>query len=245
MKIPAPRMRLFSLIPLASLAALAAPVLASAAPAEYHPVRVLHTEDAVFPLNLSRQGYSSGQADVAAAIDAQGRLTDCLVTSCTRLAFGQAALKAARQWTFAAARLGGEPVPSVLSLHFEFATQGTHFSEDPDANTGGRMTLPSLSEPKPEYHVCALRDLDRPPAALSAEPPAGSSPAGAETVVVSFFIDPQGHVRLPGLTEADDPARARAALDAVGRWRFQPPLRQGQPVTVRVTHAFRFDAPAG
>jgi TonB family protein len=53
-------------------------------------------------------------------------------------------------------------------------------------------------------------------------------------VEIEFMVDTRGRVRNPRVLKATHPAFARAAMDAILEWQFEPALDQGQPVEVRV-----------
>jgi TonB family protein len=64
-------------------------------------------------------------------------------------------------------------------------------------------------------------------------------------VVLEFYIDPAGVVRLPKVLSATDPAMGWSAASAVLTWRFAPPLKGGEPAIVKVTGLpIEFKAPA-
>jgi outer membrane biosynthesis protein TonB len=60
---------------------------------------------AAFPPELKARGITSGRAQIAALVDASGKVTDCLVTAATEPEFGAAAAAAIRQWVFDAGGL--------------------------------------------------------------------------------------------------------------------------------------------
>ena len=66
------------------------------------------------------------------------------------------------------------------------------------------------------------------------------APASGGKAVVDFIGDPQGAPRMPVVVSSTHELFGEAAVDALSRWRFQPPTRGGRPVAVRVTQEFVF-----
>ncbi len=61
-------------------------------------------------------------------------------------------------------------------------------------------------------------------------------------VLVSFYVDGLGHVRLPSVKSASSPALIPDAIQAVKHWEFQPRALRGEPVLVFTTWAIKFVA---
>src|SRR5258708_27693422 len=77
--------------------------------------------------------------------------------------------------------------------------------------------------------------------------PAGYTPAGgkADWVVVSLYIDEEGHVRIPSVDSASSPLLVRNALLAVPQLQFQPPTLTGEPALVDAALPLEFLPPRG
>jgi TonB family protein len=60
------------------------------------------------------------------------------------------------------------------------------------------------------------------------------------TVIVDFFIDENGKLRMPAIQRADHDELASLAVAAMLQWKFEPPTRQGVPVLVRAKQVFHF-----
>jgi len=58
--------------------------------------------------------------------------------------------------------------------------------------------------------------------------------------IVSFYVDEQGHVRLPEVEYAASPALIPHAIAALRHWEFKPPTIHGQPVLVFVKRSVIF-----
>jgi TonB family protein len=60
------------------------------------------------------------------------------------------------------------------------------------------------------------------------------------TAQIEIIIDPSGRARLPRILEATRDDFGWAAATAASRWIFQPALKDGQPVYLRVIIPFKF-----
>lgn len=52
--------------------------------------------------------------------------------------------------------------------------------------------------------------------------------------LIETFIDEFGYTQLPRIISASDPAFGYAACQAIAGWQFEPPLKDGKPVVVKV-----------
>ncbi|MHB1327410.1 MAG: TonB family protein [Gemmatimonadales bacterium] len=114
----------------------------------------------------------------------------------------------------------------------------------------GREPEPSLTLPADPPSTATKRD--EPPVALDASPPVmyPDGPASQRiggTVMLRLFADSAGRIvaESTALYESSGyPALDSAALDAAGKLRFAPGLRDGNPTATRFLQPFNFRAPA-
>lgn len=52
--------------------------------------------------------------------------------------------------------------------------------------------------------------------------------------LIELFIDQEGHAQLPRIITSSEPAFGYSACQAIASWRFEPPLKDGKPVVVKV-----------
>jgi TonB family protein len=216
----------------------------------YVPVRVNQTEEAVFPSSLVPLGIKSGSASVAVALDDAGRITDYLVTAYSHPAFAESAVAAIRKWKFEPALVHGYPRNSKSDLTFRFQLEGvvvmtmTTFSYE-------EMLHMKLFPDSMAYRACTLGELDRIPIPTRIVKPvypdrvARSSRGGH--VLVGFYIDEQGRVRMPSVSRETNEANeelAAIAITAVSQWQFDPPTSKGKPVLVLAQQDFSFNPAA-
>lgn len=85
-----------------------------------------------------------------------------------------------------------------------------------------------------EIQIFELSDLDRRPRRLSAVvpqfPPEFQVQGYSGEIRVRILIDEQGNVSILEVVSATHREAVQPVLQALTRWRFEPPLRQGEPV---------------
>jgi TonB family protein len=242
--IPMTSRRILVLCALVQLGSLTLPAMTGVP--DYVAVKIKQTEEAVYPSSLVNLGVRSGSASVAIAVDAAGQLSDYLVTAYTHPAFAASAVAALKKWTFEPALIHGFPRKSKSDLTFRFQMEGvvvvTMTTLDYSEMVHLRLTPGSTS-----YSACTLGELDRIPTPTKIVNPfypnelARSSRGGH--VMVWFYIDEQGHVRMPSVSRETDEANedlAAIAVMAVSQWQFEPPTSKGRPVLVTAQQDFHF-----
>ena len=214
--------------PMAAFAQFATP--------EYEAMKVIQTEAPVFPKQVLTLGLRNGDVRVAIQIDADGVLTDYLVTAYTHPDFADAAVAAIKKWRFVPARIHGLTRGATADLNFRFEAEGIVVVD---------LTVLTISElihfrmvpGAMSFSACTLGQLDRTPTPIKIVKPvypgrlARSSHGGH--VTVEFYIDEQGRVRLASVDRQTIEANeelAAAAVTAVEQWQFEPPLMNGRPV---------------
>lgn len=103
-----------------TLEADATPAFATNDSSEYQPPLPLHQVPPGYPFDMRRSGIS-GRVNVTFLIDENGKVREAMVQDSTNHGFNQAALAAARQWTFRPAQRKGVAVPARANLPIVFA----------------------------------------------------------------------------------------------------------------------------
>jgi protein TonB len=85
------------------------------------PAKMISSVPPVYP-SLARSQHISGDVNVDALIDVNGRVTSMKVISGPAL-LHQAAMEALRQWKYRPATLDGKPVPMHLTITLRFRLQ--------------------------------------------------------------------------------------------------------------------------
>ena len=239
-----------TLIPTVALLGLLSGSLAGGPPADpspdgTNPLRINRSVTPIFPLALRQQGISRGEVTVVYAVNAEGRLEDVMPVAYTHRDFYDASLQAMKRWSFEPARNLGRAHPAIQFVTFSFEA-GSEVV-DMTAADALRAEMNPMRSLKDAYRIERLADLDAIPAPASIVSPGypeslvGSGLEGE--VTIEFYIDETGRVRMPALVEHTNLEFAAAAVDAVSRWTFEPPMRDGRPVTVLVRQRFHFNPP--
>lgn len=197
-----------------------------------------------FPGSARLEGIPDGIVTLAISRDAAGVPGDILVIDATDQRFGEAAVAAARQWRFAAVPPGTD-LPATL-VRIGFRLSGVVFVNSFStelAGLDGKTVAKKLREP---VRVPELQSLPEAPKVLNqpmpAYPAALTGKAIEGTAKVRFFIDQEGRVRLPQVSEATAPEFADAALAAVTQWRYEPPRKGMRRIVVAENWSFQFTA---
>jgi TonB family protein len=192
----------------------------------------------VYPYGLRRDGMS-GEAKVAIAINARGRISAVKILKADRPEFGCALVAAAEGFVFDPALKDGKPVPHLFNL-----TQSFSDDELPDESGDDLLRL----EKKHPERIVAANKLDAPLKPVSQRPPVIPLSVGADVAtgeaMIEVLINEEGHARLPRIVSATDEAFGYAAVQAAAAWWFEPPMAGGKPVVVRARVPFVFGAKA-
>ncbi|MBI2512614.1 MAG: TonB family protein [Opitutae bacterium] len=189
--------------------------------------------DLAFPLQLLHRGVTSGEVHVMLKVGPDMRLKDALVTAYTHKAFADATLAALAQGTFHPQRIDGQPVTTLVPLIVRFEVNGLLVVER-FANSETELRAGDFA-----YQPCEAARLDRPLQILAAPSP-GCLQGVRGQVIVEYYVDESGRVRMPEIVEAENAVLAGLSLQAVEQWQFTPPSCKGRPVLVRVRQAFVF-----
>jgi TonB family protein len=228
-------------------------ILALAAPAgaqfftssrDYVPLKIIKTTRPIFPLRLKNTTLMEGEAWVAIKIDLDDQLEDFLVTGYTRKEFADEAVQALKDWKYETTRLRGEKWGTIREVHFIFSRSGVVISQ-----TGMDSIASYMEQLMPDgtaFRALKLRELDRIPVPIKVVSPSYPKELAAKgvkgRVVVDFYVDETGQVRLPGALEWNDDTLANLAVTAVKEWKFEPPLHNGKPVLLQISQVFDFGA---
>lgn len=221
---------------LASLSLAAA--LACPAAAASSPESPISLPDVEYPARLIRRGITTGEVHVLLKIGPDARLQDALVTAYTNKAFAEATLAALPQGTFRPQKVAGQPITTLAQLTVRFEVNGLvvveRFAND----------APELPPGVFAYQPCDPTRLDQPLQLVSGPTPAYPISLREQgvrgRVVLEYYVDETGRVRMPIVAETENELLSGLSLQAVEQWQFSPPSSRGQPVLVHVRQAFLF-----
>lgn len=210
-------------------------------PTNFQPPVLENRAPLFFPQRLTNEGVFSGVVTVQVAVDEQGTVEDWLPLATTHEGFIEQ-LGPIDKWEFRPATRDGTPVPSALILELRFE-KGSVVSMTVNEMASSFLNTVTNRYSTLKSRVSRISELDALPKPITIVNPPSSVPEGSKggSVVVSFYIDEQGRVRLPLLSDIQcDDALAAAAYNAVTQWRFDAPTVRGRPVIVRAEQKFIF-----
>ena len=205
--------------------------------------QMLRMDEPAFPTSMLVKGVLDGEVQVVISIGSDGSLNDWLLVSYTRREFADSVERALKSSHFQPVMVNGVAAPVRLPLTITFEARGVVVSQTMLDAIDARMDAARGGDHRIQKTTSA-KELDSLPVAKHVVSPlypanvAGEEKGG--TVVIDFFIDEKGKVRMPALDGGDKVAYAEAATAALEEWQFEPPTRRGEPVTVRVKQAFVF-----
>lgn len=209
----------------------------------YTPLQITRPTELGFPRLLALREVDEGEARVMIMVEADGKLRDWMVTGYSHPLFAKEALDSLPSWKYEPATFHGHPISTRTELHFQFKREGIIRVIPGDVESARRMVKDRRRDAFWQ-RVCEVQELDAVPEAVVEVTPEQPDKLGAVQregrVVVDFFIDPEGRVRMPLIVRSDDQAFSQAVLLAITEWRYTPPKKQGVPVMTRVWRQFDF-----
>jgi protein TonB len=158
--------------------------------------------------------------------------------------FNQAAVAAAKQWTFKPAVLNGKPVAVWVMVPFRFKLsdgKGEAPSMGVPVKAPDKPAAADIQETKPPSEYTPYEKAPEVIKQVQPQYPADAKKSKIEgTVWVKVWIDETGKAKKAGITKSERPELNKAALDAVMKWEFKPALLNGKPVAVWINIPFKF-----
>jgi TonB family protein len=208
----------------------------------YVPLKIIQTTRPVFPVRLKNTTLMEGEAWVVIKVDLDDQLEDLMVTGYTRREFADEAVQALKEWKYETTQLRGEKWGTIREVHFIFTRSGVVISQ-----TGMESIASYMEQLMPNgtsFRAYKLRELDRIPVPIKVVSPSYPKELAAKgvkgKVVVDFYVDETGKVRLPGALDWSNDTLANLAVTAVKEWQFEPPMHNGTPVLLQVSQVFEF-----
>jgi TonB family protein len=197
-----------------------------------------------FPPFLRHAGLLQGTVVAAIGHDEKGRADDILILETTDPRFSDAVLDAVREWRFKRREPSSATTEDAAPVvRFLFTTGSVSVVPLTPAARGTTRRAIRAETP---IELPNFSHLDQVPAPLHQPPPEFPATLRARSaegsVVVKYFVDATGKVRLPSVISATKPEFGAAALAAIRQWRYAPPRIDGQPVVALERHSFHFNA---
>jgi hypothetical protein len=199
--------------------------------------------DPIYPIKLGAIGIAEGSTTIIISVDNTGKMMDWVPVSATKPEFVKSVANVINLWNFKPAYKNGEPVASAISVSVKFRNDSVVMSMNGIQMVQALMN--SYTDPREYSLVARYSELDRIPEPVNIVQP-GIDPAIPENerdgeVVIGFFIDADGKVRMPIMMECKGDMRlANSAYDALAQWKFAPPVSHGRPTMVRASQKFIF-----
>ena len=197
----------------------------------------------IYPRSLLDLGITDGFARIAISVDGTGKLTDVLPVAYSRRDFADSSMAAIRQWVFHPMKLHNEPVTACTEVTFNFQGTGVVVSLDSSTAIAAYLARTLNTEARAP---CKFPDLDRIPTPVKCDAPVYARELYDHGVsgdaIVEFWIDEQGHVRMPAVISADFDELGALAANAVATWQFEPPTHNNRPVLTKARQTFHFRA---
>lgn len=230
-----------SLLFAAAVVLLPTAVLAEVpASSQVRRLRIHQLDGLIYPIEMRSTGVRMGTVRVVLQVDSSGHLADFLIVAYTKKPFAEEVTRAVRKWKFDPEYRNGEPVDTVIQLDFDFRVDGIMLVQ----RTITEFPRMDQDDSRFEYEACSVKALDHIPTPVNVVKPVylkeWADKGIQGNVVVDFYIDEQGKVRLPAVVGEADPQLAGVAVSAVEQWSFQPPTYHGRPVLVHVQQKFNF-----
>jgi TonB family protein len=191
---------------------------------------------AVYPYDQLVKGQT-GWGEVSFVVDYSGRAILAAPIAASDSAFAKSVTAMLEATEFAPAKKGKRPVMASARSHELFNLE---LNLDPVS----RDVLKELRKEKSS--ICNVGDLDDRPKAVaqrSAVYPRSLKTDGLTgEAEIEFIVDRDGRVLFPRIVSASHEDFGWAAATAVAQWKFNPPLRNGQRVDVRMSVPVIFDA---
>ncbi len=212
-------------------------------PPEYQydeaPVAV-RTLKPVYPYDLLIKS-KTGRATVTFVVDPTGNARDAQVKSASEPEFGAALAAMAEVMEFEPATKGGKPCWALLSIEKVF----NQISPDSPVDGATKELLTELEQSSPKIYSGADLDEKLKPIYRASPVRTDAHVKSGEAAVaeIEVIIDHNGRARLPRILSASREDFGWAAATAASRWVFDPALKGGEPVYVRVKIPFKYTPP--
>lgn len=233
--------------------AVLAPLLAIAkeADSDYVAPALKGRLETVIPASVKHLQISNPVVIFHVVVDVDGSVSDYLAVEATHhelLAKAEERLQKAR---FTPARLNGEPVRGKLAVGVGFydPEQRAWRSGMAQAPMGGSVSdgvkrrFYERAKDAEVYKESQPAELDQPLRLIKSQlclvhPP--GQPMEQGRVVVEYYVDRNGKIRLPKVLESDSEYLTKSALLTLEASLFEAPVRNGRPTFVKVRQPFNF-----
>jgi TonB family protein len=189
----------------------------------------------VFPYEALVAGRG-GWAEISFTIDYSGRAILPCTVAASDPAYASAFQADIEAIEFVPPRKNGSPLMSQLKERFDFPAQ-------PALDAVAKGILAELRKPKPA--IVNAAELDKKPEPIRQPQPAYPwilrSDGLSGQAEIEFVIDRNGRPLFPRILSSTNEDFGWAAVTGVQRWRYQPPVKNGEKVDARIKVTVIFD----
>lgn len=183
--------------------------------------------------------FEEGKAVIRVTIGEDGTVTECSISSATDPRFGEAAMAAARKWTFKPIIEGGRAVSKKVNIPFNFTLP-------PEAKANKNFGRAVFKDLDPQYKQVEAKSLPQRLQPLNPAKPrypeALKGTGKTASVRIRYTIDVDGQTINPQVVSQDiDPEFIRPALLAVIISKYLPSTQDGRLVYVTTQRTFNFE----
>jgi outer membrane biosynthesis protein TonB len=213
-----------------------------------------------FPSRGRFESVFDGRAAVGVMVDAKGNATDFLVIRYSKAYFANEVLTTIRNEQFTPRKIRGVAVsgrfyvvraftlsvqnpidrnlPGMVSMN---GMEQMSLMSDRIANSrdGAPLIYKAHGEHEIDGHLLKVAVVAAPSLPLGCEISAGH----ALKIVVSFYVDGGGDVRLPNVDSDASPLLIENVIKAVAGWKFERPTIKGEPALVFTNRTLVFEMP--
>ena len=207
----------------------------------FESLEVTYSVLPAYPTKMTFEGIYDGSAQVIVSVNELGEIEDVYLSAYTHPLFGQLAEEYVRKWKFKPAKLNGEPLSVIKPFDFNFEDRRGVFALGIHEAAATKLRFSNFVGGKRIY---SPKELDEIPEPISMTTPLypeefkGKRVKGSATVL--FYIDEEGAIRMPHVTQYTHENFGKTALLAVAKWKFKPPMVNGKPVSIQVRQVFNF-----
>ena len=228
------------------------PAAAEEGSADVVPVRQVGALEAIIPPEVKDLHMENPLVEFWVLVTPKGEIKDFLAISATHhllLERGEATLQKAK---FTPAQRNGQPVIGKITVTVTFYSPEQRMWKQGlapmpmggSAFEGVRRKLYEGKKAAEVYSESTPEQLDSPLTLVKAKlcnvhPPGEEMQTGR--VLVEYYVDREGKVRLPRIVESDGEYLSLSALMTLKETQFAPPKRDGRPTFVRVRQPFNFN----
>jgi len=205
-----------------------------------------------YPHRARFDRVSEGRAAIGIMLDAEGNATDFVPIRYTHPAFAEEMIDAIRKEQFNPRKIKGVAVPGRFYVVRTFALSDRSMSDETkpvavamnpmeqmgemsnrvsNSKDGPPFVYKAHSESEIDGHLLKVVAVAAPVIPPGCEPTTGQ----ALKIVVSFYVDGGGDVRLPNVDSPATPSLVANTIKAVTGWKFERPTIKGKPALVFTT----------